>query len=83
MRKNQEEKDLISTILLFSSRCLDEGTRGVKKSGMALKKLSDIKEKILESYRNAEITYESFCTAGKILNNAIEILETTTWYFVD
>lgn len=83
MRKSQEEKDLVQKVITFSSSCLEETNRGVKNSGVALKKLSDLKEQVLDTYRSADICYETFCTLGKILNNTIETIETTLWYFVD
>lgn len=83
MKKTEEEKELVEKVIEFSSSCLEETNRGVKNSGRALKKLSDLKEQVLDTYRDAEICYETFCTLGKILNNTIETIETTLWYFVD
>ena len=78
-----EERELVSSILLFSSSCLEKARVGVKKSAYTIKKLDDLKEKVLETYRARELSYESFCTILKILNDTIEIIETTSWYFLD
>ena len=72
-----EERELVSSIILFSSSCLERSRVGVKKSAYTIKKLDDLKEKVLETYRARELSYESFCTILKILNNTIEIIETT------
>lgn len=83
MMKTREEKQLVEEMLIFSARCLEETNRGVKNSGRALKKLSDLKEHVLDTYRSSEISYETFRTLDKILNNAIDTIETTLWYYVD
>lgn len=83
MTRLNEEIELVSSILLFSSSCLEETNRRVKNSERALKKLSDLKEQVLDTYRNDEICYETFCTLYNILNNTIKIIETTSWYFSD
>ena len=83
MENLKEERELVSSVLLFSSSCLDNARIGVKKSAYTIKKLDDLKEKVVETYRNRELSYESFCALLKILNNTIEIIETTSWYFLD
>ena len=78
-----EERELVSSIILFSSSCLERSRVGVKNFAYTIKKLDYLKEKVLETYRARELSYESFCTILKILNNTIEIIETTSWYFLD
>lgn len=83
MENLKEERELVQSILLFSSSCLERARIEVKKSAYTIKKLDDLKEKVLETYRARELSYESFCAILKILNNTIEIIETTSWYFLD